>query len=81
MRNSIFSVLRQLVVRYFLLPTCYIFVILIMCRKVTISSSMTFIGNNTFLCMNNGYHYYKMKQSISNDTNFIKIEKTAYMTV
>ncbi len=79
MRNSMFSVLRQLVVRYFLLPTCYIFVILIMCRKVTRLSSMTFIDNNTFLCMSSSYEYNTRKQSISDRTNFFKIEKMTNM--
>ncbi len=81
MRDIKFSVLRQLVVRYFLIPACYVFVILIMCRKVTRSSSMTFVNDKILLCVNNDYQYYKPKQSISNKTNFIKIEKMRYMTV
>ncbi len=81
MRDIKFSVLRQLVVRYFLIPACYIFVILIMCRKVTMSSSMTFVNDKILLCVNNDHQYYKLKQSVYNKTNFIKIEKMTYMTV
>ena len=80
-RDILFSVLRQLAVRYFLVPICYIFVILIMCRKVTISSSITFIDDNAFSCMHSDYQYYKLKQSISDNINFMKIEKMIYMTV